>query len=117
MGQAFALHLLERLKTLPTPEASRQGSTMPDAGSQPPRGESAVPLAATSTEEESKPSMDGIELGNENEDKKEGTSIVAIVENGKVVGGLPIPKTEAQVAQHIELLLGLVSKAPDLLDE
>lgn len=115
MGQAFALHLLERLKTLPTPETSRQGSTMLDAGSQPPREESAVPLAAASTEEESKPSMDGIEL--ENEDKKDEASIVAVVENGKVVGGLPIPKTEAQVAQHIELLLGLVSKAPDLLDE
>lgn len=108
------MHLLDRLKVLPSPEASRQGSTVPGdgagTGSQTPREESAMPAQ---TDEDVKPSMREISLGDEKDEK----SVVAVVENGKVVGGLPEPKTEAQVAQHIELLLGLVSKAPDLLEE
>lgn len=108
MGQDFALHLLDRLKTLPSPPASRQGSSKPD-GSQTPREESVVPQK----EEDVKPATESMET----DAKEEVKSIVAVVENGKVVAGLPEPKTEAQVAQHIELLLGLVSKAPDLLDE
>lgn len=110
MGQDFALHLLDRLKVLPSPTASRQGSTMPD-GPETPREESAVP---TKQDADSKQSIkDGMDMTEDKDEK----SIVAVVENGKVIAGLPEPKTEGQVAQHIELLLGLVSKVPDLLDE
>lgn len=108
MGQDFALHLLKRLKVLPSPTESRQGSTMPD-GSQTPREESVLPQK----EDDVKPIAEDMVAVDEKDEK----GIVAVVENGKVVSGLPEPKTEAQVAQHIELLLGLVSKVPDLLDE
>lgn len=113
MGQEFALHLLGRLKVLPSPAPSRQGSSKPD-GSQTPREES---LAPSQKDENGKGDASSTVAFTTQEDSKDEKSIVAVVENGKVIAGLPEPKTEAQVAQHIELLLGLVSKVPDLLDE
>lgn len=84
---------------------------MPD-GSETPKEESTAPL-----KEQDADVKQAMTDGMDTEEKDE-KSIVAVVENGKVVAGLPAePKTEAQVAQHIELLLGLVSKVPDLLDE
>jgi hypothetical protein len=134
MGQEFALHLLDRLKVVPAPDnASRQASILIDGGggSQTPREGSTLPIAATkgAGEEDVKPSVKAIELADgDNKDdavaigEQESTMAMAMapaatVENGKVIAGLPEPMTEQQVAQHIELLLGLVSKAPDLLDE
>lgn len=112
MGHDFAMHLLGRLKVLPSPTSSRQASTMPD-GSQTPREESLASEKDGIMKRDASMVADLTTQENEKEEK----SIVAVVENGKVVSGLPEPKTEAQVAQHIELLLGLVSKVPDLLDE
>lgn len=42
---------------------------------------------------------------------------MARVENAQVVGDLPVPKSEKQVTQHIELFLSLCAKTPDLLDK
>ena len=41
----------------------------------------------------------------------------ADVVDEQIVDGLPPPSTETDVTQHIELLLALCSKTPDLLDE
>jgi symplekin len=41
----------------------------------------------------------------------------AEVVNAEVTGELPPPTTEAQVSQHLDLLLGVSINAPDLLDE
>lgn len=43
--------------------------------------------------------------------------IALLVENGLVVAGLPTPTTLSGVTHHIELLLSLCSKSPDLLDQ
>jgi symplekin len=44
------------------------------------------------------------------------TATSAIVEGGEIVGGLERPTTDLQVVQHVELLLALSVKEPDLLD-
>ena len=43
--------------------------------------------------------------------------IPLLVENGLVVAGLPTPTTLSGVTYHIELLLSLCTKSPDLLDQ
>ena len=43
--------------------------------------------------------------------------IALLVENGVVVAGLPTPTTLSGVTHHIELLLSLCTKSPDLLDQ
>jgi len=40
----------------------------------------------------------------------------AAVKDGQVISGLPPPTTEQAVVQHIELLLALCVKSPELLD-
>lgn len=41
----------------------------------------------------------------------------AEVQGGRVVGGLLPPTTLSQVVQHVELLLALCAKSPELLDQ
>lgn len=95
MGLAFALQLLKRLESPP-------------------------PAASTSEDAKKAENGDDMDIANGGDDEealKPPASDMAQVENESVVGGLPYPTTEQQVAQHIELLLGLVNKSPDLLDE
>lgn len=49
--------------------------------------------------------------------EKLSTPIMPVVENRVLISGLPNPRTEIEVLQHIELFLGLCPKFPDLLDE
>jgi len=57
------------------------------------------------------------ESKSENDDVKEISGTFANVLDGEVKGGLPIPETDLHVLQHLELLLALCSKMPDLLDK
>jgi symplekin len=41
---------------------------------------------------------------------------IAVVENGVLQSGVPPPDSELHVQQHVELLLALCTKEPDLLD-
>lgn len=104
MGLDFALHLLSRLEVGP----SRQGSVA-----------AAVPAEAVKAEGGTDTVIGEEATIPSTEEGAPDSKLVAkraTVEKGRVVSGLPEPSTEAEVAQHIELLFGLVSKSPDLLD-
>ena len=110
MGLDFALHLLKRLET---GSASSQGSTtrntdLHDTGTPAENGSgAAMDLVVADGEKK-------VDQAGEHQHVK---TEMADVEGGKVVGGMPVAQTEQEVAQHVELLLGLVSKSPGLLDE
>lgn len=64
----------------------------------------------TKSEEETDMEVDG-------EEKKPEIETFAQVQNGEIVEGLPDIKTETHLQQHLELLLALSAKIPNLLDE
>ena len=109
MGLNFALHLLKRLEITSNAPNGHERSG-PDQHEE---------NTIVQSEQE-----DGMDNGTDSiviADSAAKADVVkrdmAVVEAGQVVAGLPEAKSEQEVAQHIELLLGLVSKSPDLLDE
>ena len=104
MGLDFAKHLLERLETRSNPPPTEAVNGEADGTpSEQPKEQQEV--------EESPVTTNGVEHASDSARARSAT-----VQAGKIMSGLPAAKTETEVAQHIELLFGLVSKAPDLLD-
>ncbi|GAA5904392.1 RNA-processing protein PTA1 [Sporobolomyces salmoneus] len=90
----FALSLLERLQAEPVKE---EEGVKEEDGTHDPEGEEEMAMEETPPPEEPKPPY-------------------AIVKEGKVVDRLDPPKTIGEVTQHVELLLALCVKEPELLD-
>lgn len=90
---SFALALYARLEVAPSPEPE---APAPKAEGEDGDGEEDMAMDATPPPEPVKPPF-------------------ALVENGKIVDRLDPPKTLGEVVQHVELLLALCVKNPDLL--
>ena len=93
---SFALSLLERLRVEPVKveeEVKKEnGDNVAD-----PEGEEEMAMEDTPPPEEPKPPF-------------------AVVKDGKVVDRLDPPRTIGEVTQHVELLLALCVKEPELLN-
>jgi len=96
---SFALSLLERLQVEPVKEeenVKKEGEDGVGADGED-EGEAEMAMEETPPPEEPKPPF-------------------ALVREGKVVDRLDPPKTIGEVTQHVELLLALCVKEPQLLD-
>lgn len=96
---SFALSLLERLQVEPVKEeesVKKEGEDGEGANGED-EGEAEMAMEETPPPEEPKPPF-------------------ALVREGKVVDRLDPPKTIGEVTQHVELLLALCVKEPQLLD-
>ncbi|ORY92427.1 Symplekin tight junction protein C terminal-domain-containing protein [Leucosporidium creatinivorum] len=92
---SFALSLYARLEVAVPPEPEPEPAAAPAEGEDK-DGEEDMAMEATPPPEPVKPPF-------------------ALVENGKVIDRLDAPKTLGEVVQHVELLLALCVKNPDLL--
>lgn len=108
MGVDFALQVLRRLEST----ASRQVSVS--------RQPSIAPVEGTPAVESAKPVNGEVKQDEDSKDEMQvdaSPNTAATVKDGVIISGLEHARNEGEVAQHIELLFGLVSKAPELLDE
>jgi symplekin len=94
---AFALSLFARLEVAPSPEPELEPKPEGGAAQDDEEGEEDMKMDATPPPEPPKPAY-------------------ALVRRGQVVDRLDPPKTLGEVVQHVELLLALCVKDPDLLD-
>lgn len=107
MGLDFARQLLKRLQTV---SANKEHSV---------DGSEVEPAADTENDMATSVNVSADGQSNHRDSAKPEVPThlkSATVRDGQIVSGLPPAETETQVAQHIELLFGLVSKAPELLD-
>lgn len=105
MGLDFAAHLLKRLQTV---SSAQEPAT---------DGESAKADVEAEEVQQSDAAKEEPVLANGASEADPATNTkYATVQGGEVMSGLPSARTETEVAQHIELLFGLVSKSPELLD-
>lgn len=107
----FALTLYARLEMAPLP-APAPAAVVPAASSieDPSHPASSLPPPANSEQSSLSPTR-------VSSPPPAALASHAEVQGGRVVGGLLPPTTLSQVVQHVELLLALCAKSPDLIDQ